>query len=59
MRWEVRSTGSNKFENMWYMEFGVNTKYALGLPWATKICLEHEEKKPKDYDRQSTDPPPH
>ena len=28
------------------MEFGVNTKYGLGLPWATQIGLEREEKKP-------------
>ena len=25
-------------------EFGVNTKYVLGLPGATQIGLEHEEK---------------
>ena len=25
------------------MEFGVNTKYVLGLPLATQIGLEHEE----------------
>ena len=42
-----------------FMEFGVNPKYVLGLPWATQIGLEHEEKKPKDYDhRQPTDPHP-
>ena len=37
------------------MEFGVNTKYDLGLPWATQIGLEHEDKKPKDYDHQPAD----
>ena len=50
MRWEVRSIGSNNFEMMWYMDFGVNTKYVFGLPLATQIGLEHKEKKPKDYD---------
>ena len=39
------------------MEFGVNTKYVVGLPSATQIGLQHEEKKPKDYDRQPVDPP--
>ena len=59
MRWDVRSTGTNNFENMWYMEFGVNTKYVLGLPSATQIGLEYEEKKPKGYDHnQPADPPP-
>ena len=44
---------------MWYMDFGVITKYVLGLPWATQIGLGHEEKKPKDYDhRQPADSPP-
>ena len=28
-----------------YMEFGVNTKYVFGLPSATQIGLEHEERK--------------
>ena len=33
--------------------------YVLGLPWATKICLEHVEKKLKDYKHhQPADPPP-
>ena len=39
----------------------MNTKYILGLPCATQIGLEHEEKKPKDYDNdhcQPADPPP-
>ena len=30
MRGEIY--GSNNFEEMWYMEFGVNTNYVLGLP---------------------------
>ena len=34
---------------MWYMEFGVNTKYVLGLPWAPQIDFSMK-KKPKDYD---------
>ena len=52
-------TGSNNFENMECMVFGVNTKYVLGLPWATLIGLEHVDKKPKDYDhRQPVDTPP-
>ena len=57
----MRSTGSNNFEKMWYMEFGVNTKYVFGLLRAKQIGLEHEEKKPKDYDNdhcQPADPPP-
>ena len=29
---------------MWCMEFGVNTKYLLGLPWAAQIGFQHEEK---------------
>ena len=54
----MRSTGSNNFEKMCYMEFGVNTKYVLGLPLATQIGLEHDKKKPKDYDNQPADPAP-
>ena len=40
------------------MEFGVSTKYVLGLPEATQLGFEHEEKKPKDYDHQPAAPPP-
>ena len=40
------------------MEFGMNTKNVLGLPWPTQIGLDHEEIKSKDYDRQPADPPP-
>ena len=40
------------------MKFGVNTKYVLGLSEATQIGLKHEEKIPKDFDPQPTDPPP-
>ena len=31
-KYEVRSIGANYFEKICYMEFGVNTKYVLGLP---------------------------
>ena len=37
---------------MLYMELGVKTKCVLGLSGGTQIGLEHEEKKPKDYDHQ-------
>ena len=37
MSWEVRSTGSNNLENIWYRELWVNTKQVLGHPWATQI----------------------
>ena len=40
------------------MEDGVNTIYVLGLPSATQIGLEHEEKNPKHYDHQPAEPPP-
>ena len=52
------SKGSNNFEKMWYVEFGVNTKYILGLPQVTQIGLEHDKKKPMDYDHKPDDPPP-
>ena len=51
-RIEVISTGSNTFENMWYMEIGGKTKYVLGFSGATPIGLEHGEKKSNDYDHQ-------
>ena len=55
----MRSTGSTTFERMWYMEFGANIKYVLGLPWATKNKFGACIKKSKDYDyRQPADPLP-
>ena len=54
----MRFTGFNNLEKISYMEFGVTTKYVLGLPEATHIGLEHDKKKPKDYDHQPADPPP-
>ena len=45
--------------NMWYMEFGDNTKYVLGLSWPIQADLEHEESKPNDFDHcQPAEPPP-
>ena len=41
IRWDLQ--GQITFKNKWYMEFGVNTKHVLGLPWATQLGLGHEE----------------
>ena len=40
----MRFKGSKNFEKIWYIEFGVNTKYVLGLALATQIGLENDKK---------------
>ena len=41
---EAWSRWSDKWETIWNIVLGVNTKSVLGLPWAKQIGLEHGEK---------------
>ena len=40
------------------MEFGVNTKFVLGLPRAKQLGLEHCKKNLRDCDHHRRPPPP-
>ena len=39
--WKLGSGGSKKYDYIWYVEVGVNTKFVLGLPRANQIGLAH------------------
>ena len=58
LRWEGWFWWSNKSENIWSNDLGVNTKLVLGLPRANQVGLEHAQKNLRRCERWLEDPPP-